>query len=76
MDSKTKISSIYKPTAKELFMNPKQKEYFKRYEVLWKMQLFTILIKSYLKKIMTSSDLNPFLCRKKLLALMYFLYFF
>ena len=39
MDSKTKISSIYKPTAKEPFMNPKQKQYFKQKLLDWKVTL-------------------------------------
>ena len=36
MAQKTKISSKYKPTAKEPFMNPKQKEYFKQKLTDWK----------------------------------------
>ena len=36
MNRKTKISSKYKPTAKEPFMNPKQKEYFKQKLINWK----------------------------------------
>ncbi len=36
MALKTKISPKYKPTAKEPFMNPKQKEYFKQKLMLWK----------------------------------------
>ena len=36
MAQKTKISSKYKPTAKEPFMNPKQKEYFKQKLINWK----------------------------------------
>jgi DnaK suppressor protein len=36
MAQKTKISSKYKPTAKEPFMNSKQKEYFKQKLVDWK----------------------------------------
>ena len=39
MASKTKISSIYKPTAKEPFMNPKQKQYFKQKLLDWKVTL-------------------------------------
>ena len=39
MVSKTKISSIYKPTAKEPFMNPKQKQYFKQKLLDWKVTL-------------------------------------
>ena len=36
MVQKTKISSKYKPTAKEPFMNLKQKEYFKQKLIDWK----------------------------------------
>ena len=36
MVTKTKISSKYKPTAKEPFMNPKQKQYFKQKLMQWK----------------------------------------
>ena len=36
MAEKTKISSKYKPTAKEPFMNPKQKQYFKQKLIDWK----------------------------------------
>ena len=36
MAQKTKISSKYKPTAKEPFMNSKQKEYFKQKLIDWK----------------------------------------
>ena len=36
MAQKTEISSKYKPTAKEPFMNPKQKEYFKQKLTDWK----------------------------------------
>ena len=36
MAEKTKISSKYKQTAKEPFMNPKQKEYFKQKLTDWK----------------------------------------
>ena len=36
MTQKTKISSKYKPTSKEPFMNPKQKEYFKQKLIDWK----------------------------------------
>ena len=36
MNRKTKNSSKYKPTAKEPFMNPKQKEYFKQKLINWK----------------------------------------
>ena len=36
MAQKTKISSKYKPTAKEPFMNPKQKQYFKQKLIDWK----------------------------------------
>ena len=36
MAQKTKISSKYKPTTKEPFMNPKQKEYFKQKLTDWK----------------------------------------
>ncbi len=36
MAQKTKISSKYKPMAKEPFMNSKQKEYFKQKLVDWK----------------------------------------
>ncbi len=36
MTQKTKISSKYKPTSKEPFMNPKQKEYFKQKLLFWK----------------------------------------
>ena len=36
MALKTKISPKYKPTAKEPFMNPKQKEYFKQKLIDWK----------------------------------------
>ena len=36
MVQKTKISSKYKPTAKEPFMNLKQKEYFKQKLINWK----------------------------------------
>ena len=36
MGQKTKISSKYKPTTKEPFMNPKQKEYFKQKLTDWK----------------------------------------
>ena len=36
MVQKTKISSKYKPTAKEPFMNQKQKEYFKQKLMNWK----------------------------------------
>ena len=36
MTQKTKISSKYKPTSKEPFMNPKQKEYFKQKLMDWK----------------------------------------
>ena len=36
MNRKTKISSKYKPTAKEPFMNPKQKEYFNQKLINWK----------------------------------------
>ena len=36
MAQKTKISSKYKPTAKEPFMNSKQKEYFKQKLINWK----------------------------------------
>ena len=39
MAQKTKISSKYKPTAKEPFMNPKQKEYFKQKLTDWKATL-------------------------------------
>ena len=39
MVSKTKISSIYKPTAKEPFMGPKQKQYFKQKLLDWKVTL-------------------------------------
>ena len=36
MAQKTKISLKYKPTSKEPFMNPKQKEYFKQKLIDWK----------------------------------------
>ena len=36
MAQKTKISLKYKPTSKEPFMNPKQKEYFKQKLTDWK----------------------------------------
>ena len=36
MVKKKKISSKYKPTAKEPFMNPKQKQYFKQILTNWK----------------------------------------
>ena len=36
MDLKTKISSKYKPTTKEPFMNSKQKKYFKQKLINWK----------------------------------------
>tara|TARA_B100000586_G_C20077295_1_gene413673 strand:- start:788 stop:1207 length:420 start_codon:yes stop_codon:yes gene_type:complete len=36
MAQKTKISSKYKPTVKEPFMNSKQKEYFKQKLIDWK----------------------------------------
>ena len=36
MAQKTKISLKYKPTSKEPFMNPKQKEYFKQKLTEWK----------------------------------------
>ena len=36
MVKKNKISSKYKPTAKEPFMNPKQKQYFKQILTNWK----------------------------------------
>ena len=36
MAQKTKISLKYKPTSKEPFMNPKQKEYFKQKLMDWK----------------------------------------
>ena len=36
MAQKTKISSKYRPTSKEPFMNPKQKEYFKQKLIDWK----------------------------------------
>ena len=36
MAEKTKISSKYKPTAKEPFMNPNQKQYFKQKLIDWK----------------------------------------
>ena len=36
MTQKTKISLKYKPTSKEPFMNPKQKEYFKQKLIDWK----------------------------------------
>ena len=36
MVTKKKISSKYKPTAKEPFMNPKQKQYFKQILTNWK----------------------------------------
>ncbi|MBK47554.1 MAG: RNA polymerase-binding protein DksA [Pelagibacteraceae bacterium] len=36
MTSKSKISAKYKPTAKEPFMNTKQKNYFKRKLLDWK----------------------------------------
>ena len=36
MVTKKKISSKYKPTAKESFMNSKQKQYFKQKLMLWK----------------------------------------
>ena len=36
MAQKRKISSKYKPTSKEPFMNPKQKEYFKQKLMDWK----------------------------------------
>ena len=39
MAQKTKISSKYKPTAKEPFMNPKQKQYFKQKLIDWKESL-------------------------------------
>ena len=39
MASKTKISSIYKPTTKEPFMGPKQKQYFKQKLLDWKVTL-------------------------------------
>ena len=39
MASKTKISSIYKPTTKEPFMGPKQKQYFKQKLLDWKATL-------------------------------------
>ena len=36
MAQKTKISLKYKPTSKEPFMNPKQKQYFKQKLIDWK----------------------------------------
>ena len=39
MVSKKKISSKYKPTAKEPFMNAKQKEYFRQKLINWKDEL-------------------------------------
>ena len=36
MVTKVKISSNYKPTVKEMFMNPKQKEYFRQKLTTWK----------------------------------------
>ena len=36
MKKKTKISLKYKPTSKEPFMNPKQKEYFRQKLISWK----------------------------------------
>ena len=39
MIKKTKISSKYKPTAKEPFMNQKQKQYFKQKLIDWKESL-------------------------------------
>ena len=36
MKKKIKISSKYKPTAKEPFMNSKQKEYFRQKLINWK----------------------------------------
>ena len=36
MVTKVKISSNYKPTVKETFMNPKQKEYFRQKLTTWK----------------------------------------
>ena len=39
MVTKVKISSNYKPTVKETFMNPKQKEYFRQKLTTWKATL-------------------------------------
>ena len=39
MVTKIKISSNYKPTVKETFMNPKQKEYFRQKLTTWKATL-------------------------------------